>query len=383
MVSQSTLESIGQENLERVQRTMQTEGVDSLALTDVWSFNPIVFVPIYDLDIPRIVLVPAGGEPILIAPHWGHRSVVEMTWIPEERIQEFAPYAQDSHGKVAADATYEAVLDSAIAEIDVGETVGMDLQRTSYPEYRGITSAVDAEVVDVTDLLNQALGPKTAAEIELIQVGVETAEEGVEAALSAVEPGVTEFEVAAQAERSMRRMGDRSFPFDYHYASGPHSLQPARRVSDRELKAGETFNVDLLPLVNGYYADICRCTFVGDREPTTEQEDLYETVLAAHDVIHKTARAGVAASELDRAIREFFEDEGYQGKFIHHTGHTVGTHFGPDITSASDDVLQTGHVVAIEPGLYVDGVGGVRIEDVFVVEDAGVESMMDLPKDLR
>jgi len=382
MASQSLLESIGRENLERVQRAMDEDGIDALALTDVWSFNPLVFVPIYDLEIPRIVLVPGRGEPIMLAPHWGYRSVVETTWVSADRIHEFAPFSQHSDRDVPDEKQFDAVLAGVLSELDVGETVGMDLPRTGHAEYRTVESAVDADVVDANPALNRALGPKTDDEIELIRESVEAAEAGVDAALSELEPGTAEFEIAAAAEGVMRPMGDRLFPFDYHYAAGPHSLQPARRVSDREVEAGETFNVDVLPLVNGYYADICRCTVVGDVEPTDEQRKLYETVLAAHDVIHDTAAAGVAASELDRAIRKFFEDEGYPGQFIHHTGHTVGTHFGPDILPSSDDVLRENHVVAIEPGLYAEGVGGVRIEDIFVVGKDGVDSMMDYPKDL-
>jgi len=383
MASQATQESIGRENLARVQETMRSENIDALALTDVWSYNPLVFVPIYDLDIPRVVLVPSRGEPALFAPHWGYRTVVETTWLPAEHVHEFAPYSQHSGRGVPTEETFQRVFEAAIADLpDEHGTVGMDLPRTSYPDYQLVADAFDADVVDANALLNRALGPKTDEEIELIREGVATAEAGVDAALSAIEPGKTEFEIAAAAESVMRPRGDRLFPFDYHYTGGPHSLQPARRVSDRPVQEGETFNVDVLPLVDGYFADICRCVVVGDTEPTDAQRELYDTVLASHDVIHDTAAAGVPVADLDRAIREFFEEEGYPEKFIHHTGHTVGTHFGPDITPASDDVFEANHVVAIEPGLYVDGVGGVRIEDVFVVRNDGVESMMEYPKEL-
>lgn len=374
-------DAVCRDNVHRVQARMRAEGVDVLVLTDVWSFLPLVGVPIYDLDIPRVVLVPDDGEPRLLTPHWGRRTVIETTWVDEEHVLEFAPYSQYASDDHAVGDGFDQTLEAALAAIETG-TVGVDLQRASYQTHQLVESAVDGTLVDAEPVLEAVLGPKTDAEIELIKESVRVAEAGVDAALDAIEPGVTEFEVAAAAESVMRARGDRLFPFDYHYAAGPHSLQPARRVSDRELREGEMFNVDVLPLVDNYFADICRCAIVGDVEPTDEQRALYETVLASHDLIYDTVDAGVPVADLDRALREFFAERGYDGKFIHHTGHSVGTMFGPDIVPTSSATFERNHVVAIEPGLYVDGVGGVRIEDVFRVTSSGVESFMEYPKDL-
>jgi Xaa-Pro aminopeptidase len=373
-------EAVNRDNVHRVQKHMREGGLNALVLTDVWSFLPLVGVPIFDLEVPRIVIVPAEGEPRLLAPHWGRRTVVETTWVDEENVVEFAPYSQYASGDRSAP-DFDDALTAALESIETG-SVGVDLQRTSYQAYHEVAEAVDGSPVDAEPVLEAVLGTKTAAEFELVEEGVRVAEAGVDAALDAIEPGATEFEVAAAAESVMRARGDRLFPFDYHYAAGPHSLQPARRVSDRKLREGETFNVDVLPLVNNYFADICRCAIVGDVEPTDEQRALYETVLASHDVIYDTVAEGVPVAELDRALREFFAERGYDGKFVHHSGHGVGTVFGPDIVPNSDAVFERNHVVAIEPGLYVDGVGGVRIEDVFRVTATGVESLMEYPKDL-
>lgn len=382
-ISDSFIASVGRENLERIQDSLKTEGIDALALTDVWSHHPIVFVPIFDIDIPDIVLVPSTGEPIVLTPHWGLRTVREETWVADENILAFDPYPQGADGQADPNRKHETVLDEAFDKLpEEHGQIGVDTARTSHARYRSLESHYDGSLVNASDLLNEVLGPKTDNEITLIEEAVTVAEAGVREAIDEVTPGMSEFDVAATAENVMRRAGDRLFPFDYHYGSGPHSLQPGRRVSDRVLEAGEFLTIDVLPLVNGYFSDICRTIIVGDDEPTPEQREVYETVLAAHEVINEKVRPGVPVAELDNAIRQHFAKEGYDGKFLHHSGHGVGTVYGPDLTPTNDATFQKNHVVAIEPGLYVDGVGGVRIEDVFVVTESGPESMMEYPKRL-
>lgn len=372
-----SLEAIGRENLAQVQSHMDGR-FDVLALTAYQSFEHLVFTPVMDMPIPRLVLVPLEGDPHIVCQAIGYDLIVDESTIPAENVHAYHPYDVTAGG--ADGPTFEAALELALDSVDV-ERIGADYEHTPLTDVAMLERGLPGTVDDCSSILATVFRDRTPEEVELIREAARVAERGVEAALDVLEPGLTEYELAAVAEREMTAAGARARPYDLHCTSGPHTLDPVRRLSHKPVEAGELLVLDFLPKVNHYFADIARTVTVG-AEPTDAQRELQLTVLRALEHVENDLRPGMQTKEVDAILRRFFANEGYDGDCITHTGHAVGNDWGPRITSADDSTLAEGMVVAVEPGLYVDDVGGVRIEDDFLLTDGGAESLMSLPRDL-
>ncbi|MBI2168105.1 MAG: aminopeptidase P family protein [Actinobacteria bacterium] len=193
---------------------------------------------------------------------------------------------------------------------------------------------------------------------------------------------VSEHDFALDLEFEMRRRGAEAVSFEAIVASGPNGAKPHARPSERAIRAGELVVLDFGCKVDGYCSDMTRTVAVG--EPAPEARRMYDVVLASQEAGVAATRAGVEAAEVDRACREVIEEAGWGDAFLHGTGHGVGLeiHEDPRVASTSGDTLATGHVVTVEPGVYLAGQGGVRIEDTVVVTEGGCEVLTHAPKDL-
>ena len=194
---------------------------------------------------------------------------------------------------------------------------------------------------------------------------------------------MTEREIAGRLTAALLRHGGESVPIEPHVQSGPNTALPHGATSDRRVEIGDFLLLDFVTTVAGYYADITR-TFVVGAEPTAEQRRVYETVLAANAAGRAAARPGVTGEELDAIVRRVIDDAGYGPNFIHRTGHGLGleVHEEPQIVAGNRTPLAPGMVFTIEPGIYLPGWGGVRIEDDVVVTEDGCESLTSYSRDL-
>lgn len=371
-----TVHGIGRKNVAHLQSLMDGQ-FDAVALTEYESFEQLVFSPVMDMPVPRLVVIAQTGLPHIICQSIGYEMMIEETYLPPENVHEYHPYDVS----VADDYTtsFISAVEEVLSDIDPG-TVGIDFEHTSMADGTLLKDVVSGAVGDCSTLLQSVFQARSAEEVELIRDAASVAERGVEAVLDAVEPGMTEYDLAAVAEREMTAAGARARPYDLHCTSGQHTLDPVRRLSHKPVEASESLVVDFLPKVNHYFADIARSVVVGT-EPTDSQRELQTVVVAALEYIEDRLRPGLQADEVDAMLREFFAKRGFDGQCITHTGHAVGNDWGPRITSANSTELSAGMVLAIEPGLYVEGIGGVRIEDDFLLTGDGAESLMTLPRD--
>jgi Xaa-Pro aminopeptidase len=194
--------------------------------------------------------------------------------------------------------------------------------------------------------------------------------------------GRTELEVMRSAEARMRELGaEPSFP--PIVAAGPNSAMPHADAGDREIGEGEMLVFDMGALLDGYCSDCTRTFSVG--KPRGEAAEVYELVLEAQQAGLAAVAAGKDATEVDDAARRLIAEAGHGEHFGHGLGHGVGleVHEAPRLSQRSDDLLESGEVVTVEPGVYVPGQMGVRIEDLVVVTDDGHENLSGLPKELR
>ncbi|MCW4011310.1 MAG: Xaa-Pro peptidase family protein [Candidatus Bathyarchaeota archaeon] len=216
---------------------------------------------------------------------------------------------------------------------------------------------------------------KDPAEVGLMRVAGELTSRGMEAAAEAVKAGAKEYEVAAEAEYAMRRRGAGPSAFETIVASGAGSAFPHGGCGDREIRDGDLVVVDIGATYNHYCSDMTR-TFVAGK-PTAKQQRIYDAVKTAHQSAFQKIRAGVCVADVDAAARNVLKDAGYGEFFVHRVGHNVGleVHEPPSLNPDSPDLLAAGNVVTDEPGVYISGFGGVRIEDTVLVQKDGCEKL--------
>lgn len=216
---------------------------------------------------------------------------------------------------------------------------------------------------------------KTAEELALLRKAGELTSEGVKAAYEVVTPGMKEYEVAAEVEYAMRKQGSYGTAFDTIVASGACSAFPHGGCGDRVIREGDLVVVDVGATYKFYRSDMTRTLVAG--KPSEKQQQLYEIVQAAHDKAFEAMKANAKARDVDGVARKIISEAGYGECFVHGLGHGVGleVHEPPTLNPSSKDLLAAGNVVTAEPGVYVVGYGGVRVEDTVLVQENGAKKL--------
>ena len=215
---------------------------------------------------------------------------------------------------------------------------------------------------------------KTPEEIAIMKRAAKAAVKVFVRTLPYVRAGVTEREIADKMEAfALGVRGVSSLAFPTIVASGPNGAQPHAEITGRRIQNGDFVTIDFGVMLDGYASDITRTCVIG--EPTDEQRKIYMSVFRSQKAGIAAARAGIACSALDSVCRDLIEKDGYEEYFIHTTGHGIGkeVHEDPRIGKNSEASLEAGMVVTIEPGIYIEGFGGVRIEDTVIITETGCE----------
>lgn len=224
---------------------------------------------------------------------------------------------------------------------------------------------------------------KTADEVAAMQQAITLSEAALEKLVAWVTPGKTEREIAAQLDALLVEAGSQGLAFGSLVQTGPNSALPHGGVTDRAVGVGEFLLIDFGGRYAHYPADITRTFCVG--APSEDMRRIYDAVLRANRAALAVTRPGVPCGAVDQAARAVIEEAGYGEYFIHRTGHGLGLegHELPQVAPGVEDVLEEGMVFTIEPGVYVPGVGGVRIEDDVLVTADGARELTSFPRELR
>ena len=224
---------------------------------------------------------------------------------------------------------------------------------------------------------------KSAAELDLLKQAAALNRQAFASVLPGIAAGVTEREIALELEIALKRQGGEVNAFDFIVASGVRGALPHGVASDKIIRNGELVTIDFGTRVAGYHSDETVTLAVGEVDGKLRQ--IHAIVLEAHDAAIAAVRPGLPIAELDAVARDYIAARGYADYFGHGLGHGVGleVHEYPALNSSSEDRLEEGMVITIEPGIYLPDVGGVRIEDTVVVTASGCELITSLPKAFR
>lgn len=236
------------------------------------------------------------------------------------------------------------------------------------------------ELMPIYGMVEDLRQTKDGSEIDTVARAVELADNAFARILSFLRPGIAERDVALELEFFMRKNGAEKSAFEIIVASGKRGAMPHGVASEKRLQLGDMVTMDFGCVFNGYHSDITRTVVLGN--PTRKQQEIYNIVLEAQLAGVKAVRAGVKACDVDRASRSIIQRYGYGDNFGHSTGHGLGLaiHENPRLAVNVDTVLVPGMVVTVEPGIYLPGWGGVRIEDSVVVEERGCRVLTRAPK---
>lgn len=232
-------------------------------------------------------------------------------------------------------------------------------------------------------IIEQIRAVKDEEEIKNIKKAVKKAERAFLKIKHLIKKGVQEKEIAKALENALKDEDCRSLPFPPIVASGPNSSMPHWRCSNRKLQNGDFVVIDWGGEHNGYFSDMTRTFIIG--KASEKKAEIYEIVNKARYKAIKACKAGIAAKDIDAEARNLIKQFGYESKFGHATGHGVGLdiHEFPRINEQSDRIIEKGMVFTVEPGIYIEKFGGVRIEDMVLVKDDAAEVLTSLPRKLE
>lgn len=262
------------------------------------------------------------------------------------------------------------------------QRIGFEDSAILYRDYRTIRKNLgdDVKLVAVGNAVDNLRNVKSADEIEKLARALRITDE----ALARVEPtiaaGEPEKAIGWRIEQAFRELGAEGPAFPTIVASGPNAALPHHPTGDRVIQEGEPIIIDMGAYVDGYCGDLTRTVWVGDPEP--KLREIYQIVHEAIDAAEAGIRPGMTGAEADAISRDVIAKAGYSDQFIHSLGHGLGVrvHEGPSLSPRYNEKLEPGNVVTIEPGIYIPGWGGVRIEDVATITDDGIDIFTAAPK---
>jgi Xaa-Pro aminopeptidase len=272
-----------------------------------------------------------------------------------------------------------------VAEAAAGVArVGLEAHGVTWAQARtyGTDWLPEAELVPTEQLVEGLRRVKDAGEVARIRAACAIADDAFAEIRTRLDGRPTERDVALDLEFAMRRRGASGNSFDPIIASGPNGAKPHARPSDRRIEAGELIVFDFGCIVDGYCSDMTRTISLG--EPSPDARHIWEVVLASQEAGRAVVAAGASVADIDKASRDVIEAAGLGERFTHSTGHGVGLeiHEAPRVAKTARDTLTAQDVVTVEPGVYLSGVGGVRIEDTVVVTPDSCDILTLTPKEL-
>jgi Xaa-Pro dipeptidase len=358
------------ERTKKLVEILKRKGIDGFIFGI--SVNMYYFTNFYEAQGERFVglLVPSKGDPVFLVPELYYDQICETTWI--ENVISWAD-GEDPFEKMALIIKEKNLLNSKIAVDDTLRSDFLLPLQEKLPQFKFISGG---------KLVSTLRCIKSNDEKDLMMQIGDIHDKVLEKAISAVKIGVSELKVADLIVNTFKEFGAKSASIVPIVASGPYSAQPHYRATDKLIADGDSVVLDFTGDWKHYISDMTRTVFVG--KPNKEYLKIYDIVRKAQETGVKSVRPGRTCEEIDQIVRKIIEDEGYGKYFIHRTGHGLGleVHEEPYIVEGNKLVLEPGMTFSVEPGIYLPGKFGVRIEDCVIVTEKGAEPFTKLSHDL-
>jgi Xaa-Pro aminopeptidase len=360
----------------RVRDSLDALGLDALVITSATNI--------------RYLTSHVGTAGVLVVTRDALHLVLDFRYREATRMLQASPSACPGLRVWDVPASYDEALLQCLEEIGVA-VVGFEAAHLTVARHGWWRDAAVARSLAITwrsteRMVEQARLVKDAYEIDRVREGARRLTEVADTVFGAVRAGITERALAAVLEAAMRNTGFERLAFDTIVASGPHSALPHYRAGERILTDGDLLVLDFGGVMDGYCCDLTRTVSIGP--PSLEARRLHDAVHAAQAAAISAVRPGIEASAVDAAARTVLTDRGFGEAFGHGTGHGLGleVHEEPRISQRRADaasvMLAPGMIFTVEPGAYLPGFGGVRIEDDVLVTEAGCDVLTAVPRDL-
>ncbi len=359
--------------LAKFQGLIGSAGLDAAALVPGATMTYLTNLSFHLSKRPLVLIIPAQGEPNVIVPALEVQRISDQLPFPLR----FFTYSDGEGSRPAFEQACKAL---ALA----GKKVGVEGYQMRVVEGQLLEQyAPGCTLMSADDPISAIRLHKGADELAAMRQAIAISQAALAATLPQVKVGMTEQQVRDTLLREMAAGGGGGDAFQPIVLTGAKSAMPHGEPDDTPIHDGELLLFDFGTKINGYPSDITRTFAVGEIDP--ELKKIYGIVLAANEAGIRAVRPGVTAQEVDRAARGVIREAGYGEYFIHRTGHGLGLdiHEAPFILEGNTQVLEPGMVFTIEPGIYLPGKGGVRIEDNIVITETGAEVLTSYPKTLR
>lgn len=360
--------------LERLMAAMQGAGLDAVALNPGPALTYLTGLHFHLMERPVVLLVAPGKDPVLVLPELEAPKLTQLSFKVTA-----VPYGENP-------AEWDTAFRAAAMALQLdGKRIGVEPRHMRLLEFRHVRAgAPEADYPDASAALSSLRLHKDPDEVGYMRQAVKLAQQALEATIPTIKVGATERAIAAELSVQLLKGGsDSELPFAPIISGGPNSANPHASPSDRKLQRGDLLVVDWGANVRGYASDLTRTFAIGEVEPDFKK--IAALVLAANEAGRAAGGPGVACGAVDKAARDVIERGGYGQYFTHRLGHGLGMedHEDPYMYAENQQILEPGMAYTVEPGIYLPGRGGVRIEDNVVVTKDGVDVLSDMPRELR
>ena len=360
--------------LTKLSESLKGSQLQALALNAGPSLVYLTGLHFHLSERPVVAIFCADHAPVIILPELEMLKLADLSG-------EIIPFLYGENP-----AGWELIFQQAIKSLDLdGKRIGVEPRQMRLLEYGLIKAGVPgADFPDASPLVNNLRARKDEDEIASIRKAVKAAQSALEASIPQIRIGMTEKELASELVVQLLRAGSQSdLPFAPIVSSGPNSANPHASPSDRKIHGGDLLVVDWGATVEGYISDLTRTFAVG--EVDAEYRKIHQVVLEANAAGREAGRQGSPCANVDIAARSVIEQAGYGKYFTHRTGHGIGMegHEEPYMRGDNRQILEPGMAFTVEPGIYLPGRNGARIEDNVVISETGADVLSDMPRDIR
>ncbi len=360
-----------QDKLKKLTLALEKSGLSGLVLNAGPSLSYFTGLHFHLMERPVVFIYVPGRKPVLILPGLEAAKV--------EGENQLEPFFYDENPR-----SWNKVFAGVLNSLNLSQaTFGVEPLQLRYLEYTLLQLAGEIDLRDGSDIIAGLRSRKDAGEIQLMQRAVEIAEESLRALLPQIRIGVDEKELASELVLQLFRRGsDPALPFDPIVAAGPNGANPHAKPSAPKLEEGDLLVIDWGARYQGYVSDLTRTFAVG--KVNDESTAIHEVVQLANAAGRVAGREGGACSEVDHAARKVIDGAGYGRYFTHRTGHGLGLqcHEEPYMHKDNENIMQVGMTYTVEPGIYLPGKNGVRIEDDLYLSPDGPVSLSSLPREI-